>query len=116
MGKYINLPRCRQVIETESAEKRTGDNQTCLSEDQKHTSNVAKDHYQKLRKNLAAVNKATHENVNQERKGYDRKKQLFQIARIISNAKGFLNMVMIVGPLYEMIPALNFTHHVGRAH
>ena len=46
--KYINPTRYRQIIETESAEKLTLDEQTCLSEDQKHTSNVAKIHYQKL--------------------------------------------------------------------
>ena len=82
IGKYINPTRYRQIIETESAEKLTVDEQTYLSEDQKHTSNVAKIHYQKLRsenitmkakscleklqdsskssEQLAAVNKATH--------------------------------------------------------
>ena len=44
----------RQIIETESAENFTLDEETCLSEDQKHSSNVAKIHYQKLRsKNIA---------------------------------------------------------------
>ena len=47
IGKYINLTRHRQIIETESAEKLTLDGQTCLSELQKHTSNVANIHYQK---------------------------------------------------------------------
>ena len=82
IGKYINPTRYRQIIETESAEKLTVDEQTCLSEDQKHTSNVAKIHYQKRRseniamkakscleklqdsskssEQLAPVNKATH--------------------------------------------------------
>ena len=49
IGKYINLTRYRQIIETESAEKLTVDEQTCLIEDQKHSSNIAKIHYQKLR-------------------------------------------------------------------
>ena len=53
--KYINSTRYRQIIETESAEKLTLDEQTCLSEDQKHTSNVAKIHYQKLRSENIAM-------------------------------------------------------------
>ena len=78
-----NFPiRYRQIIETESSEKLTFDEQTCLSEDEKHTSNVAEIQYQKLRsenitmkvklcleklqdpskfsEQLAEVNKATH--------------------------------------------------------
>ena len=54
IGKYINPARHRQIIETEKAEKRTLDEQTCLSEDQKPTPNVKKIHYEKLRsKNIA---------------------------------------------------------------
>ena len=49
IGKYINPTRYRQIIETESAEKLTLDEQTCRSEDQKHTSNIAKIYYQKRR-------------------------------------------------------------------
>ena len=55
IGKYINPTRYRQIIETESAEKLTLDEQTCLSENQKHTSNVAKIHYQKLRSENIAM-------------------------------------------------------------
>ena len=82
IGKYINRTRYRQIIETESAEKLTLDKQTYLSEDQKHTSNIVKINYQKLRleniamkarscvekpqdsskssEQLSEVNKATH--------------------------------------------------------
>ena len=113
--------RYRQITETESAEKH--------SEDQKHTSNVAKIYYQKIKlgniamnaktcleklqvsckslEQLAAVNKATQssnkidfgkcEPSNQKLR---QKKWLFRIARIILYAKGFLNMVMVVGLLY----------------
>ena len=56
---------------------------------------------------LAAINKATNSSnkvdlkkVNQVIKNYDRKMRLFQIVRIISYAKRFLNMVMVVGRLY----------------
>ena len=49
IGKYINPTRYRQIIETESAEILSIDEQKILSEDQKHTSLVAKVHYQKLR-------------------------------------------------------------------
>lgn len=49
IGKYINPTRYRQIIETESAERLTVEEQAIISLDQKHTSNVAKVHYQKQR-------------------------------------------------------------------
>ena len=49
IGKYINPTRYRQIVETGRAEKLTPSEQSNLTEDQKHTSNVAKIHYQKLR-------------------------------------------------------------------
>ena len=55
IGKYMNPTRYWHIIETESAEKRTADEQTCLSEDPKHTSIVAKIHYQKLRSGNIAM-------------------------------------------------------------
>ena len=48
IGKYIHPTRYRQIIETESAAQLTNDEQTILSRDQKHSSNVARVHYQKL--------------------------------------------------------------------
>ena len=48
LGKYIHPTRYRQIIETESMEKLTVEEQQSISEDQKHTSQVAKVHYQKL--------------------------------------------------------------------
>eukprot|EP00111_Clytia_hemisphaerica_P005816 TCONS_00016828-protein len=48
IGKYINPTRYRQIIETASAEKLTSEEQATISLDQKHTSHVAKIHYQKL--------------------------------------------------------------------
>jgi len=47
IGKYINPTRYRQIIETESADKLTIDEQAAITEDQKHTSFVAKIHYKK---------------------------------------------------------------------
>uniref|UniRef100_A0A7M5TPT9 Uncharacterized protein n=1 Tax=Clytia hemisphaerica TaxID=252671 RepID=A0A7M5TPT9_9CNID len=47
IGKYVNPTRYRQIIETESAERLTTEEQAIVSLDQKHTSNVAKVHYQK---------------------------------------------------------------------
>jgi len=49
IGKYVNPTRYRQIIETESAERLNADDQTSLSHDQKHTSVIAKVHYQKLK-------------------------------------------------------------------
>ena len=54
IGKYINPTRYRQIVETESAEKLSLDDQNALSEDQKHTSHVAKVHYQKLQSRVTA--------------------------------------------------------------
>lgn len=48
IGKYINPTRYRQIIETESAENLSLDEQNAISEDQKHTSLVAQVHYKKL--------------------------------------------------------------------
>lgn len=47
IGKYINPTRYRQIIETESSERLSMEEQAIVSLDQKHTSNVAKVHYQK---------------------------------------------------------------------
>lgn len=49
IGKYINPTRYRQIIETESSERLSAEDQAIVSLDQKHTSNVAKVHYQKQR-------------------------------------------------------------------
>ena len=47
IGKCINPTRYRQIIETENIEKLDTSEQANLSQDQKHTSTVAKIHYQK---------------------------------------------------------------------
>ena len=62
IGKYMYPTRYKQIIETESVEKITLDEQTCLRDkikirqDQKHTSNVAKIHYEKFRSENIAMN------------------------------------------------------------
>ena len=48
-GKFIIPTRLRQIIETESAEKLSSEDQEIVSENQKHTSQVARVHYRKLR-------------------------------------------------------------------
>jgi len=48
IGKYIHPTRYRQIVETESAERLSIEEQNHISEDQKHTSNVAKVHYKKV--------------------------------------------------------------------
>ena len=55
IAKYISPTRYRQIIKTESAKKLTLDKQKCLSEDRKHTSNIAKIHYQNLRSENIAM-------------------------------------------------------------
>ena len=49
IGKYVNLTRYGQIIETASSDFLSIKDQNLISLDQKHTSNVAKVHYQKKR-------------------------------------------------------------------
>ena len=53
--KYINPTRYRQIIETESSERLTSDEQRFISEDQKHSSTVAKIFYKKKHSRMVAV-------------------------------------------------------------
>ena len=53
--KYIYPTRSRQIIETESADKLTAKEQAFLSEDQKHTSKVAKILYPKVKSENIAM-------------------------------------------------------------
>ncbi|CAB4038245.1 partial [Paramuricea clavata] len=55
IGKYIHPTRYRQIIETESVNNLDLEEQQLVSEDQKHSSNVARVHYQKLRSREVAV-------------------------------------------------------------
>ena len=48
-GKYIHPTRYRQIVETASHQHLTSNEQELISEDQKHSSVVAKVHYQKRR-------------------------------------------------------------------
>ena len=49
IGKYIHPTRYRQIVETQSLNELTSEEQRILSEDQKHSSAVAKVHYHKQR-------------------------------------------------------------------
>ena len=55
IGKYIHPTRYRQVVETQSLNELTCEEQRILSEDQKHSSAVAKVHYQKKRSREVAL-------------------------------------------------------------
>ena len=55
IGKYIHPTHYRQIVETESLNQLTSKEQRILSEDQKHSSAVAKVHYQKQRSREVAV-------------------------------------------------------------
>ena len=48
IGKHIHPTRFRQIVETESAQKLTLMEQDIVNRDQKHSSHVARIHYQKL--------------------------------------------------------------------
>ena len=53
--KYIHPTRYRQIIETESSERLSIEEQRYISEDQKHSSQVAKTHYKKKLSRRVAV-------------------------------------------------------------
>ena len=53
--KYIHPTRYRQIVETQSLNQFTSEEQRILSEDQKHSSAVAKVHYQKQRSREVAL-------------------------------------------------------------
>ena len=55
IGKYIHPTRYRQIVETESLNQLTSEEQRILSENQKHSSAVAKVHYQKRRSREVTV-------------------------------------------------------------
>ena len=55
IGKYIHPTRYRQIVETQSINLLTSKEQRILSEDQKHSSAVARVHYQKQRSREVAV-------------------------------------------------------------
>ena len=53
--KYINPTRYRQIIETESSDRLTIEEQQYISEDQKHSSQVAKIYYKKKQSRQVAI-------------------------------------------------------------
>ena len=55
IGKHVHPTRYRQIIETESATKLDTEEQQAITEDQKHSSRVAKLHYQKKRSREVAT-------------------------------------------------------------
>ena len=55
IGKYINPTRYRQIVETESSERLTLEEQKVISEDQKHSSRVAKIFYKKKQSRKVAI-------------------------------------------------------------
>ena len=54
-AKFISPTRLRQIIETESAQKLSSEEQAIVSENQKHTSQVARVHYRKMRSREVAT-------------------------------------------------------------
>lgn len=55
IGKHINPTRYRQIIETESSERLNIEEQHYISEDQKHSSTVAKIFYKKKQSRVVAI-------------------------------------------------------------
>ena len=71
INKYINSTRFRQIVETENESKLNQNEQSILSQDQKHTSRVAKVYYQKIQsreiseKGKRCINKLVESTVSQ---------------------------------------------------
>ena len=87
IGKYINPTRYRQIIETESAKKLTLEEQSVLSEDQKHTSFVARVHYQKMQsRDIATRGKKVMDRLRDEQPSKD---VLMKINEVLPKAKIF---------------------------
>jgi len=76
MGKYVNPTRYRQIVEKHSLRELTEKEHEILSKDQKHSSAVAKVHYQKQRSREVAVR--AHECLQklQGTKGYEVDKEV----------------------------------------
>ena len=55
IGKHINPTRYRQIIETESSDKLTLEEQQYITKDQKHSSEVAKIYYKKKYSRQVAI-------------------------------------------------------------
>ena len=55
IGKFIHPTRYRQIVETQSLNELSSEEQRILSEDHKHSSAVAKVHYQKQRSREVAL-------------------------------------------------------------
>lgn len=55
IGKHINPTRYRQIIETESSERLNLEEQHFITEDQKHSSTVAKIYYKKKQSRIVAM-------------------------------------------------------------
>ena len=56
IGKYVHPTCYRQIIDTESADALSLEEQDLISQDQKHTSNVARIHYRKKSWRVVAEN------------------------------------------------------------
>ena len=91
IGKYIHPTRFRQVIETESAEALIKEEQSIISEDQKHSSRVANVHYKKRRSHSVSmrsksllkhlVSSSTSEEDNTHEKGLDEERLQASISK-----------------------------------
>ncbi len=124
IGKHINPTRYRQIIETESSERLNLDEQHFITEDQKHSSTVAKIHYKKTQSRIVAVEgRKCMEKMTKEARGNQNLVQLFnkvscsfdenvliQSQRIIgepSNASSSANLQLNVHPVLDPYQPMN---------
>ena len=107
IGKYIHPTRYRQIVETQSLNQLSSEEQRILSEDQKHSSAVAKVHYQKQRSREVALK--GHESLQklQGAKGSEVDEDVHaRLGDSISNALPSVEKVQIISssPKKEALP------------
>ena len=79
IGKYIHPTRYHQIVETQSLNHLSSEEQRILSEDQKHSSAVAKVHYQKQRSRERVPTKTSSCEGFRSGRGHPRKTRRFEV-------------------------------------
>ena len=98
IGKHINPTRYRQIIETESSERLNLDEQHFITEDQKHSSTVAKIHYKKTQSRIVAVEgRKCMEKMTKEARGNQSLVQLFNNAPCSFDENVLIQSQRIIG-------------------
>ena len=116
IGKYINPTRYRQIIETESAQRLTSEEQQVVSQDQKHSSKVAERCYRKqLSREVATQSKKCMEKMLGDTRNRSSEQLADIFSAITTNNMEFEQAVIektgsILGIANSDIDIVNLTH------